>query len=317
MLGPNISVGKYLKCSNCLTTPKGWLDGCTKFEFEGHRLDVAILTSLQLVPLEWGAPRQGVRHIAKLPPRKELSPRDKKGQFLKKKHSNGELSNTTLPSSDSLPLDTPEINQRALEHEHEESEHEVIWQLADDKESLTGALDPSAITLPNFNNDNEEKEDSEETENFQFPPVEPPSPPREPPLPPALTPVKPRATQATVHQRYSMVETVKMYRTSCGVQRYLWWINLDAAHKVNWLAVRIVFIAKWPVIVAADKTKLEYQKELLAIHMKEEEIVECITVTGIETWSHVHFHGTLRKLVQDAGVDNTPILIQQFQDVLP
>ncbi|KAG2068837.1 hypothetical protein BDR04DRAFT_1119543 [Suillus decipiens] len=209
--------------------------------------------------------------IAKLPPHKKLPPRDKK---------------------DSSPLDIPEIKQRALEQEHEESEHKVIQQLVDDKESLTGTPGPSAITLPNFNKESKEKEDGEETANLQFPPVEPPSPPRGPLLPPALTPVKPRATQATGTEMYILINRIKdeavkvaLFSTliSVGSQADLWWTNLHAAHKANWTAIRTAFIAKCPVIIAADKAKLEYQKESLVIHMKEKEVGEHITVAGIET----------------------------------
>ncbi|KAG1855626.1 hypothetical protein DFJ58DRAFT_727438 [Suillus subalutaceus] len=246
-------------------------------------------------------------------------------------HDDGELSDITQPSTVSLPLDTPEIDQRVLEQDQEESEQEVLQQLADDKESLSGAPGPISITLLRFDN-----EENEEAENLQFPPVEPPNPPREPPLPPALTPVKPRATQATVplHKLISLyikppivtptntayeATKVAIFGTliSAGSHTDLWWMNLDAKHKASWSTVRTAFIAKWPAIIAAGKTKLEYQKELLALCMKDEEIGQCITVAGIETWSHVHFHGTLKKLVQDAGVDSAPILIQPVCDVLP
>ncbi|KAG2743043.1 hypothetical protein P692DRAFT_201809349 [Suillus brevipes Sb2] len=78
---------------------------------------------------------------------------------------------------------------------------------------------------------------------------------------------------------------VAIFSTLISVESHadLWWTNLDSAHKVSWAAVRAAFIAKWPVIVAADKTKLEYQKELLALRLKEEEVGERITVADIET----------------------------------
>ncbi|KAG2040238.1 hypothetical protein BDR03DRAFT_1008212 [Suillus americanus] len=88
---------------------------------------------------------------AKLHSLRELLPRDKKGHFIKRTSLNPELSDSTLTSSGLSPLDTPEIHQRALEQEHEESEHEVIRQLADDdEESLPGAPELFAIILPSF-----------------------------------------------------------------------------------------------------------------------------------------------------------------------
>lgn len=104
---------------------------------------------------------------------------------------------------------------------------------------------------------------------------------------------------------------------SAGSHADLWWTNLNTVHKTSWSAVRAAFVTKWPTIIAADKTKLEYQKELLALRIKEEDIGERITVAGIETWSHIHFHSTLKKLVQDAGVETAPILIQPVRDALP
>ena len=112
---------------------------------------------------------------------------------------------------------------------------------------------------------------------------------------------------------------VKLFGTLilAGSHADLWWMNLDTKHKASWSTVKAAFITKWPTIIAADKTKLEYQKELLALWLKEEEVGIRITVAGIEMWSHVHFHGTLKKLVQDAGVDSAPILIQLVRDALP
>lgn len=115
--------------------------------------------------------------IAKLSSQREPPPRDKKGRFTKKIRSDGEFSENTLPSSDSSPLDTPEIDQRELEQDQEESEHEVIRQLADDEESLPGAPDPSLIIFLLPGDDNIEKENHEGTRSLRFPPVEPPSPP--------------------------------------------------------------------------------------------------------------------------------------------
>ncbi|KAG1901665.1 uncharacterized protein F5891DRAFT_1172444 [Suillus fuscotomentosus] len=263
-----------------------------------------------VVPLEWGPLGKGTGTLST---QREPPPRDKKGRFKKKTHK--------------------------LEQEQEESEHEVIRQLADDEELLPGAPDLSLITFSFLNDESIEKESHEETQSLQFPPVEPPSPLREPWSPF----VKPRATQAITplhkptslfiapivtppnitpthtsrisnstgppavfHGRsdknaqnflratemYILVNgirdeavKVKLLGTliSAGSQADLWWTNLDTKHKVSWTTIRAAFITKWPAIIAADKTKLD----------------------------------TLQKLVQDAGVDSAPILIQPVRDALP
>jgi hypothetical protein len=40
-------------------------------------------------------------------------------------------------------------------------------------------------------------------------------------------------------------------------------------------------------------------------------------VAGVSTWSHLHYHGRLQKLVQDAGVANAPVFIHQVREGLP
>lgn len=104
---------------------------------------------------------------------------------------------------------------------------------------------------------------------------------------------------------------------SVGSQADHWWTNLDAQHKGMWTTVKAAFEMKWPTIAVAGKTTLEYQKELLLLRLKEEDVGECITLAEVTMWSHIHFHNQLKMLVQDAGVANTPVLIHLVQDALP
>lgn len=104
---------------------------------------------------------------------------------------------------------------------------------------------------------------------------------------------------------------------SAGSQADHWWTNLDAQHKGTWTTVKAAFETKWPTIAVAGKTTLEYQKELLALRLKEEDVGERITLAEVTTWSHIHFHNQLKTLVQDAGVANAPVLIHPVRDALP
>jgi len=61
----------------------------------------------------------------------------------------------------------------------------------------------------------------------------------------------------------------------------------------------------------------EYQKDLLELWFKEEEVGERVIVAGITTWAHIQFHNKLRMLVKNAGVESVPILIQPVHEVLP
>lgn len=258
----------------------------------------------------------------KLNPSREPPPRDKEGRFIKKTTSYLELSNTTFPSSDSSPLDTPEINQRALEHEHEESEHEVIQQLADDEESLPGAPDPTTSIF--------HPQSPKHIPVVVLPPV-----PNKPtkvmtgvPLPALFHGKESENVQNFLQstEAYFLVnqiadEAVKVALfaalISAGSQADHWWTNLDVQHKAAWRDVKAAFEVKWPAITVVGKTQLEYQKELLALRLKEEDVGERLTLAEITTWSHIHFHNQLTTLVQDAGIANAPVLIHQVRDALP
>jgi hypothetical protein len=67
----------------------------------------------------------------------------------------------------------------------------------------------------------------------------------------------------------------------------------------------------------AAKSTLDYQKELLTLRLKEDDVGECIMVAGVSTWSHLYYHRHLQKLVQDAGVANAPVFIHQVREALP
>ncbi|KAG1774664.1 hypothetical protein EV702DRAFT_1237851 [Suillus placidus] len=314
---------------------------------------------------------------AKLSSQRELPPRDKKGRFLKKASSNAEFSDTTLPSSDSSPLDTPEINQRVLERDHKESEHEVIQQLIDDEdddqESLPGAPDRSIALPTEYQLQSSEQAHTRTLEQLPFPHEKQPSPPREYGPSFSFTLAKPRTMQVTIAtapnfvkqcltpaaaptqtanvmassplpalfhgkegenaqnflrstEAYFLInritdEAVKVALfsalISAGSQADYWWTNLDAAHKSTWTLVKTAFENKWPTIAAAGKTKLEYQKELLVLRLKDEDVGERTTSAEVTMWSHIHFHNQLQMLVQDAGVVNAPVLIHQVRDALP
>lgn len=104
---------------------------------------------------------------------------------------------------------------------------------------------------------------------------------------------------------------------SAGSEADNWWVALDACHKQSWADVKTAFEAEWPAIAVAKKSKLDYQKELLALRLKDEEVGERITVAGVSTWSHLHYHSRLKKLVQDAGVAGAPVFIHQVREALP
>jgi hypothetical protein len=130
-----------------------------------------------------------------------------------------------------------------------------------------------------------------------------------------------REVERYIHTSRITDETTKVILfsmfISAGSQADIWWDSLTAAQTASWADVKTVFQAHWPAIVVAAKSKLDYQKELLMLRLKEEDVGERITVAGVSTWSHLHYHGRLQKLVQDAGVMGAPVFIHQVHEALP
>ncbi|KAG2754982.1 hypothetical protein P692DRAFT_20720691 [Suillus brevipes Sb2] len=104
---------------------------------------------------------------------------------------------------------------------------------------------------------------------------------------------------------------------SAGSQADIWWNALTTAQMASWATVKAAFTTQWPAIVVAAKSTLDYQRELLVLRLKEDDVGEHITVAGVSTWSHLHYHGRLLKLVQDAGVANALVFIHQVREALP
>jgi hypothetical protein len=61
---------------------------------------------------------------------------------------------------------------------------------------------------------------------------------------------------------------------SAGSDADIWWTGLGALQKATWVKAKAVFLAKWPAIVVAGKVQREYQKDLLELWFKEEEVGE-------------------------------------------
>ncbi|KAG2113680.1 hypothetical protein DEU56DRAFT_919683 [Suillus clintonianus] len=287
-------------------------------------------------------------HIAKLPPRKIAHPRGPDGRFFKRTTETVDPFNFT--SEESSPLDTPEIRERALEQDPSLSEQEVNQQLADDEDadSLQGAPEPDTVIPFQFpaldppkapaitakphiqqNLTATPKETSvvqtvATSNKTSTNPIRMAGMP-EPSIFYGRDDENPQNFFKSV-ERYIYLNRVSDDATkviifstfiSAGSEADIWWSTLDTAKKVTLDLVKAVFEVQWPATVIAKKSKLEYQKELLVLRLKEEEVGERITAAGVSTWSHLHYHSRLQKLVQDAGVANAPVFIHQVREALP
>lgn len=127
-------------------------------------------------------------------------------------------SSSTFTSSNSSPLDTPEINEQELTSDEEEleycdnSDHEISRYLKeDDEDSLPEAPEPAAILLLVFQWENDTSlHTPEEQSNLPFPSAQPSSPPFIPPAQTILTPAKPRAMPASIPKQTPKIITMSV-----------------------------------------------------------------------------------------------------------
>ncbi|KAG1723796.1 hypothetical protein EDB19DRAFT_1834464 [Suillus lakei] len=201
----------------------------------------------------------------------------------------------------------------------------------DNEDSLPDAPEPRAILLPAFQWDSGVPLPSQsESDNLPFPPVQPPSPPHTLPAQPrartVTTPVQKPKISTPIFEGYIVINHITDEATkillfstfiSAGSDADVWWANLGTQEKSTWALAKAAFLVKWPVVVVAGKTQREYQKDLLELRFKEEDVGERVMVAGIATWAHVQFHNKLKTLVKDAGVESVPILIQPVREALP
>ncbi|KAG1760909.1 hypothetical protein EDD22DRAFT_954542 [Suillus occidentalis] len=261
---------------------------------------------------------------------KKLPKRDKKGHFIKKNASEADLSDSTFPSSDSSPLDTPETNHRALEllqEQAEESEYEVAQQLAndeeDDKESLAGAPDPSTILFSEQQPQSPAHTSIVALEQLPFPHEQQPSPPRERRPFPSFIQAKPRATKATIPAAPALAQlrptpinvmasgplpALFHGKESENVQNFM--RSTEAYFLINRITDEAMKVALFSTLISVGSQADHWWMNLDAQHKGTWTTVKAAFKTK---WPTI----ALKTLVQDAGVTNAPVLIHPIRDTLP
>jgi hypothetical protein len=87
--------------------------------------------------------------------------------------------------------------------------------------------------------------------------------------------------------------------------------------KVTWVDMKKAFTARWPGIAITEKMGLDYQWEILALCLTDEELGTQITVAGVPTWSHLQYCTSLHQLVNEAGTATIAGLVYQVHENLP
>ncbi|KAK7020246.1 hypothetical protein VNI00_017777 [Paramarasmius palmivorus] len=96
-----------------------------------------------------------------------------------------------------------------------------------------------------------------------------------------------------------------------------WFKGLDAEVKKDWDRFEEEFEKRWPEIAGVKKEKSEYEDELLALRLKEEELGKKVERHGVDVYTHIDFASRLLELAKGAGVDGTSTFIRQVRNELP
>ncbi|KAG2336559.1 hypothetical protein BDR05DRAFT_896538, partial [Suillus weaverae] len=96
-----------------------------------------------------------------------------------------------------------------------------------------------------------------------------------------------------------------------------WFKALSSADKITWAAFVAAFEKRWPPIVIAEKTKAEYEKELLDYMLPEREVGKKTTLYDRECWTHVAWAVKALQLATDAGISQSTSMIWQVRSNLP
>ncbi|KAG2336351.1 hypothetical protein BDR05DRAFT_896853 [Suillus weaverae] len=95
-----------------------------------------------------------------------------------------------------------------------------------------------------------------------------------------------------------------------------WFKALSSAGKITWAAFVAAFEKRWPPIVIAEKTKAEYEKELLDYMLPEREVGKKMTLYDRECWTHVAWAVKALQLATDAGISQSTSMIWQVRSNL-
>ncbi|KIO06220.1 hypothetical protein M404DRAFT_84393, partial [Pisolithus tinctorius Marx 270] len=96
-----------------------------------------------------------------------------------------------------------------------------------------------------------------------------------------------------------------------------WYQSLKGTQATVWDDFTAAFNARWPTIESATQTSEEYQSELLAHRMLEEDVGTTKTVRRQKVWAHVKWAEEAWELAMLAEIQNQSTLIWQVKKQLP
>ncbi|KAG2033052.1 hypothetical protein BDR03DRAFT_802058, partial [Suillus americanus] len=104
---------------------------------------------------------------------------------------------------------------------------------------------------------------------------------------------------------------------STGSDAEVWFKALSPSPKTSWAAFVAAFEIHWPPIVVAEKTKVEYERELIEHLMSDAEVGTKTTLHDRECWTHEAWAAKALQLASRAGIVASTSMIWQVRGRLP
>ncbi|KAG1747281.1 hypothetical protein EDD22DRAFT_958251 [Suillus occidentalis] len=100
-------------------------------------------------------------------------------------------------------------------------------------------------------------------------------------------------------------------------QAEAWFQALSTTNRATWIAFVTAFEACWPPVKIAEKTKAEYEKELLDHKLSHTEVGKKTTLYDHECWTHVAWAAKTLQLAMSTGITQSTLMIWQVRSTLP
>ncbi|KAG1734563.1 hypothetical protein EDD22DRAFT_787862, partial [Suillus occidentalis] len=100
-------------------------------------------------------------------------------------------------------------------------------------------------------------------------------------------------------------------------QAETWFKALSSADKVTWTAFVAAFEKRWPPVIIAEKTRAEYERDLLDHILSSTEVGKKTTLYDRECWTHVAWAAKTLQFATSAGIEQSTSMIWQVRSKLP
>lgn len=100
-------------------------------------------------------------------------------------------------------------------------------------------------------------------------------------------------------------------------QAETWFKARTSTDKATWAAFVAAFEKRWPPVIIAEKTKAEYERELLDQVLPSTDVGKKTMLYDRECWTHVAWAAKMLQLATNAGIEQGTSMIWQVRSKLP